>query len=688
MKSQLRKMSHLWKIFESAFLQSREGVGAFEVRSVLSLVSLYLNKDSMLKDEQDVISSEILSLHPQARELCISHFDSPSEHERSFRGIVDTLSSVSDLSIVLGGLHQWCLQSSQAQSDSKNRKKIGAYYTPKHVVQGMLRDARPILKEFTRDRSGSGLIFCDPACGAGQFIVTWLEELLDEVNETPEALASQFYGVDRDPVAIWLCRISVLLAVRRAGGRASLEVLMHHFRVGDSLLGAIWTAPREPFSKRLIKELKCAVSKSKRGGLGGSSSLDTLASDQEQSDAWFVTALTLDDAQSQDHWLTRSSLERWSASGVSTQTLDFWAEVRARHQVFHWFDAFPEIAARGGFDLIIGNPPYVNSIELAFKNEKYSAIFHEEEAAIRGSADLSYHFLRRGMSLVREGGGVYFLLPRAVFSAPSLSNFWDTSGEDIWLRHATLYDNHRLFEGASIFVSGALWHRCGATAPESLSVAQYNGKDELTSCRDVSYYSRHWWTAISGALEGRVLDVESASSRLKDVFDVSASMTTGEFYNCRPYLGEDSESLDGVPLLTSGAIDPGEVKWSLKASRILGKDYLAPRLRPEVFFDERPLERRRERAHRPKVLVAGLAARIEAVLLREPSQGAVSTLTILHPSDDLIALEDLVALLNSDWATKLLRQQLGANALGGGNITVSKDFVMNLPLACPPWLEV
>ena len=75
----------------------------------------------------------------------------------------------------------------------------------------------------------------------------------------------------------------------------------------------------------------------------------------------------------------------------------------------------------------------------------------------------------------------------------------------------------------------------------------------------------------------------------------------------------------------------------------------------EVFDDGSPLRKRRERAERPKILIAGLAARIEAVLLREPSQGAVSTLTITHPHDDCDALSELAEILNSDWVSLFLR---------------------------------
>ena len=71
--------------------------------------------------------------------------------------------------------------------------------------------------------------------------------------------------------------------------------------------------------------------------------------------------------------------------------------------------------------------------------------------------------------------------------------------------------------------------------------------------------------------------------------------------------------------------------------------------------------------------------------MRHPAQGAVSTLMVLHPHDDIAALEALEEFLNAPWVSRYLKQSLGANALGGGNITVSKQFIMGLPLDEPNW---
>jgi hypothetical protein len=93
------------------------------------------------------------------------------------------------------------------------------------------------------------------------------------------------------------------------------------------------------------------------------------------------------------------------------------------------------------------------------------------------------------------------------------------------------------------------------------------------------------------------------------------------------------------------------------------------------------LVRRLAAARRPKVLVAGLSARLECFLDAAGEHvGAVSTYSIRHPADDVAALARLADHLNSDAVTKRFRAELGGAALGGGNITVQKRFLRDLPL--------
>jgi methylase of polypeptide subunit release factors len=59
-------------------------------------------------------------------------------------------------------------------------------------------------------------------------------------------------------------------------------------------------------------------------------------------------------------------LDRYLAReyGVDPENKENYESWRASHQPFHWFAEFHGVMAEGGFDMVIGNPPYVEFREL------------------------------------------------------------------------------------------------------------------------------------------------------------------------------------------------------------------------------------------------------------------------------------------------------------------------------------
>ena len=61
---------------------------------------------------------------------------------------------------------------------------------------------------------------------------------------------------------------------------------------------------------------------------------------------------------------------------------------------------------------------------------------------------------------------------------------------------------------------------------------------------------------ISAVLEDGYFDFDLDSPLVKDEFEVSASMTTNEYYRCTKFLHDEVAQEFGLPIVTSGAIDP------------------------------------------------------------------------------------------------------------------------------------
>ncbi len=75
-------------------------------------------------------------------------------------------------------------------------------------------------------------------------------------------------------------------------------------------------------------------------------------------------------------------------------------EERYRVNAFDWKGAFPQVFAQGGFDAVIGNPPYVRQESLS----NFKEYFQKKYSSYDGVADLYIYFIEKGLNNLRQDG--------------------------------------------------------------------------------------------------------------------------------------------------------------------------------------------------------------------------------------------------------------------------------------------
>jgi len=95
----------------------------------------------------------------------------------------------------------------------------------------------------------------------------------------------------------------------------------------------------------------------------------------------------------------------------------------AGNKAFDWYKKFPTVFKQGGFDVIIGNPPYVKEYtnREVFENVKRASLY----LYYQGKMDLCYFFVCLGIDLLKKGGQLGFIIP----------NNWTTNSGASILRH-------------------------------------------------------------------------------------------------------------------------------------------------------------------------------------------------------------------------------------------------------------
>ncbi len=399
------------------------------------------------------------------------------------------------------------------------RKTTGSYYTPSSLIECLLDSAlEPVVDEAIRNASEKaeeallGLRVCDPACGSGHFLIAAAHRLARRLAalrsgdaEPPpstyraalrDVIGRCLYGVDLNPMAVELCKVSLWLEAMEPG--KPLSFLEHHVRCGNSLLGATPELlarglPDEAFNaiegddKTTASALKKRNRQERERSEQAVLAFETLGSGTPG--ALVQDFLELEAGQDADLGAQRRRAEQFARLSASDELIharrvaDAWcaafvwrktpgappavttdtvralarnpraipaatrAEIErlaSEYRLFHWHLEFPTVMGRGGFDVVVGNPPWelLEAGPGESARDEFARAQHwfrcNHYSILDGRRDLYKLFLINTSRLLREQGRVGFLTPLGVFIEDDAStwrrDFFD-SGSVISLRH-------------------------------------------------------------------------------------------------------------------------------------------------------------------------------------------------------------------------------------------------------------
>jgi hypothetical protein len=132
--------------------------------------------------------------------------------------------------------------------------------------------------------------------------------------------------------------------------------------------------------------------------------------------------------------------------------------IGARERFFHWEIGFPNLWTRldsaepeGGFDAIIGNPPYVRQELLG---EEMKRALKGTYKAFDGMADLYVYFYEQGLRLLRPGGRMGYVVTNKWLKAGYAENVREVFAEEGWLEFVADFGHAKhFFPGTDVFPS-------------------------------------------------------------------------------------------------------------------------------------------------------------------------------------------------------------------------------------------
>lgn len=530
------------------------------------------------------------------------------------------------------------------------KKAGGVYYTPAYIVQYIVEHTVGKLLEGKTVKQAAGLSILDPACGSGSFLIGAYQYLLDwhleryqedtekhskgkaarirpgaqstwrlTTAEKKRILLEHIYGVDIDAQAVEVTKLSLLLKMLEGESDETLNSQMKLFH--------------ERVLPDLERNIQCGNS--------------LIGPD------FYDGQLDLDD------------------------------EAAQRINVFDWQAAFSQIFKAGGFDAVIGNPPYVDSEWMSSYAPNERAYCTKRYLAASGNWDIFCVFIEKAMAVTRPHGLASLIVPNKLGSANYAAGARRVLTKECRLISLRDFSSVPVFPVAVYPVIFLATKESPLKAKEVVYERMIVGAFGDTEVSKIAHlaYNEYFGSADQGwpvfsQLNGVqiVTKLNSNFPRLDQVASVVGAATVAEAYLISPLLQDDPDG-SGFRFANSGTIDRYAILWGIADCRYLKRSYRYPRLSiPDLSGVS---QKRVEQANTPKIIVAGMTKVLECCLDLEGEFVPGKSTSVIFFSGDL---RYLIGLMNSKLISFYYDTVFGGNKLAGGYLRIGPPQLSSIPI--------
>ncbi|MCK4398635.1 MAG: N-6 DNA methylase, partial [Methanophagales archaeon] len=512
----------------------------------------------------------------------------------------------------------------QAKVETKPevKKAGGVYYTPQYIVDYIVKNTVGKLIEGKMPEEIAAIKILDPACGSGSFLIgayTYLlryhldwyvgnepkkhKEAVFQVRENEwylttaekkRILLNNIFGVDIDPQAVEVTKLSLLLKVLEHESRESIDQQVK--------LGLEGVLPN------LEGNVKCG-----------------------------------------------NSLIGPDFFGTGQQERLFDEAEMRRVNVFDWKDdvkGFGEIMGRGGFDCVIGNPPWV---DIKGMDPDLVDYYFRRYSTTQNRMNIYATFIQRSLKILSKSGMFGFITPSSYLTQSSYTKLRKLILENTWIQKLVrLPDN--VFINVKAETAIVILEKNGTGRTSILLYNRAGAISEISkqTCASEKMFSQKNWLNSPGFIfnifiteniEQLLRKIESASLPLQQFCDFSLGLTPYDKYKghtqqqikSRVFHSDYKKDETFKPLLSGADVSRYRISWESEEWISYGKWLGAPR--EQRFFTQPRIIVRQ--------IVSGEPPRIFAGYTEQEFYNAQIGFNLLLKPEVNVSLNFLLALVNS-----------------------------------------
>lgn len=345
-----------------------------------------------------------------------------------------------------------------------------------------------------------------------------------------------------------------------------------------------------------------------------------------------------------------------------------------------WQLYFPRVFKyNGGFDIVIGNPPYVDSEEMTRSMPELRKLYAKKFESAKGNWDLFVLFIEQGIKLLVKNGVISFIVPNKLVSAPYTTAIRKMMASNS-VREMRDYSNVNVFDTAAVY---PVVFR--VIKNDEKKAVQMNVMDDMTLIgnsnlieKDKFYNDIDWDKYFNASAE--LLDVVDkilAFSKLETVATVNGAATVGEAYLVKEYLVDDEHLEDATKFINTGGLDKYKSFFGEEYIRYLKDKYMYPMAPNKALMQMS--EKRYKESKQEKIIIGGMNKTLECLYDSGEYLAGKST-TIVYAAKHL---KYITAVLNSTLMSFYYKIFFNSMSLAGGFFRVGAPQIKTLPIAIP-----